>query len=365
VIESGGFYSFSLAEDNFDMGNSGTSCRLISGILAGIPNKISHISGDSSLSKRPMGRIVKPLQLMGANITGDTLPMVLYGKALQGIHYCMDVPSAQVKSCILLAGLFAAGQTQVVEKDWTRDHTENMLKNLGVNINVAAEGAQKIITLNNNQKDLPPADYAIPNDFSSASFFIALALITPDSEVLIKNVNLNPLRTGFLTVLLAMGANIEVINKQEEQGEPVGDLLVKSSQLRGVKVLPEVVPAMIDEFPIASIVAAFAEGKTEFMAIGELRHKESDRINSIVSNFQKLGIKFEVGEDFLSIEGSPKKLAGGAVIESFYDHRIAMAFLIMGAACESPIQVKGCESINTSFPNFFEIASRVGLKISK
>ncbi|MCL2567132.1 MAG: 3-phosphoshikimate 1-carboxyvinyltransferase [Alphaproteobacteria bacterium] len=363
VVESKGFHSFSKNEDSFYMGNSGTSCRLISGVLAGIPNKNSHISGDSSLTKRPMRRIVEPLQLMGADITGGQLPMAISGKVLMGINYELPVASAQVKSCILLAGLFAAGQTQVAEKESTRDHTENMLKNLGVDIKVSAGESQKIITLNNNQKDLPPTDYIIPNDFSSASFFIVLALITKDSEILIKNVNLNPLRTGFLTVLLEMGADIKILNPHNLQGETVGNLLVKSSQLKGIKVNPSLVPSMIDEFPIASIAAAFAEGKTEFSGIGELRHKESDRINAVAANFQKLGVKFEVGEGFLSIEGSSKKLAGGAAIESFKDHRIAMAFLIMGAMCENPIQVLGCESINTSFPNFFAIAKSVGLNI--
>ncbi|MDR2008568.1 MAG: 3-phosphoshikimate 1-carboxyvinyltransferase [Alphaproteobacteria bacterium] len=363
VVESGGFYSFSVGEDSFYMGNSGTSTRLIAGILAGIKSKISHITGDSSLSKRPMQRIAEPLSLMGAHIVGNKLPMSIHGAGLQGINYELNVPSAQVKSCILLAGLFAVGQTVVVEKEFTRDHTENMLKNLGVNIAVEVSGGQKIITLNNSQKNLPAADYVIPNDFSSASFFIAMALIVEGSEILIRNVNLNPLRTGFLKVLLEMGANIEVVSEKDLQGESVGDLLVKSSHLVGVKVAPALVPTMIDEFPILSVVAAFAAGKTEFSGIGELRHKESDRIKAITDNFKKLGVEFEETADSLTIHGVSKPLAGGVEIESFLDHRIAMAFLVMGAMCENPLRVLGIESINTSFPRFVELARKVGLDI--
>ncbi|MDR0483982.1 MAG: 3-phosphoshikimate 1-carboxyvinyltransferase [Alphaproteobacteria bacterium] len=365
VVESLGFYSFSTENDDFYMGNSGTSCRLIAGVLAGITNKNSQITGDSSLSKRPMQRVINPLQLMGADISHNNfkLPIKISGEKLKGINYTLDVPSAQVKSSILLAGLFANEKTTVIEKEFTRDHTENMLKNLGVNIDIAYEKSQKIITIDNNQKDLPSANYIIPNDFSSASFFIALALICKDSEITIKNVNLNPLRTGFLQVVMEMGADIKILNECNLQGESVGDLLVKSSQLKGISVNPALVPTMIDEFPILSIVATFCQGKTEFKGIAELRHKESDRIQSVVSNFKKLGILFEETEDSLSIIGINKELEGGVEIESFLDHRIAMSFLILGSKCKNPLQVKGCESIKTSFPNFFELAKKVGLNL--
>jgi 3-phosphoshikimate 1-carboxyvinyltransferase len=365
IVNSKGFYAFAKSEDSFYMGNSGTSARLISGVLSGIHGKTSKITGDASLSKRPMARVINPLLQMGADIksTDNKVPLEISGVNLKGINYTMEVPSAQVKSAILLAGLFAHGETMVIETDFTRDHTENMLKNLGVNIDVSLENKKKIIALNNNQKEIKSANYVIPNDFSSASFFIALALITPKSEVIIRNVNLNPLRTGFLSVVKEMGADIEVLNYNDKQGESAGDIVVKSSNLKGIKVDPKLVPSMIDEFPILSIVACFASGKTELSGVGELRHKESDRISAMVHNLNKLGVSLEEKEDSLIINGKDADIQGGVVIESFLDHRIAMSFLILGSMCKEPLEIHGCESIATSFPNFFDVAKSIGLNL--
>lgn len=366
IVDSKGFYSFSKKEDDFYMGNSGTSCRLIAGILSGVEGKISTITGDASLMNRPMARIIKPLSQMGANINHNEnkLPLEIIGTQLQGINCKLEIPSAQVKSAILLGGLFAKGQTTIIETEFSRDHTENMLKNIGVDIDVDISNNKKIITLNNNQKELKPSNYVIPNDFSSASFFIALALITPNSKIIIKNLNLNPLRTGFLSVLLEMGAKIEILNSNELQGELVGDLQVESSNLVGIKVDPKLVPSMIDEFPILSVVACFAKGKTDFNGVGELRHKESDRISSMVHNLNKLGVKLEEKEESLVIHGNMNDLQGGVVIESFLDHRIAMSFLVLGSRCREPLEVRGCDSIATSFPNFFDVAKSVGLNLT-
>lgn len=365
IVESSGFYNFFTDKDVFYMGNSGTSCRLLSGILSGILGKTSIITGDDSLSKRPMARVIKPLSLMGADIqsSNNILPLKITGGELRGIDYTLEVPSAQVKSAILLAGLFAKGETRLIESSFTRDHTENMFKNLNVDINIQLKNNQKIITLNNNQKELPPSFYDIPNDFSSASFFIALALITENSKVVIKNLNLNPLRTGFLEVIKEMGANIEIQNYRLSQGEPVADLQVKTSNLKGIKVNSNIVPSMIDEFPILFILSCFVEGKMEFSNIEELRHKESDRIYSMVSNLKKLGVKLEEQSDALIIYGIAKEMEGGIKIETFLDHRIAMSFLILGSRCVKPLEVIGCESIATSFPNFFEVAKSLGLNL--
>ncbi len=365
IVESQGFYSFSKKKDNFYMGNSGTSCRLISGVLAGIEGKISIITGDESLIKRPMLRVIRPLELMEAKFTqrDNRLPLKIIGNQLKGINYQLDVPSAQVKSAILLGGLFAKGQTQIIETDLSRDHTENMMFNLGVNINIDFDGNKKIITLNNNQKNLPPSEYFIPNDFSSASFFIALSIITENSKILIKKVNMNPLRTGFLKVLKEMGAKIEILNLKSLQGEVIGDLFVESSLLKGIKVDPNLVTSMIDELPILFIVSCFAEGITEFNNIEELRYKESDRVSSMTYNLKKLGVKLEENKDSLKIYGVLKEIKGGIEVESFLDHRIAMSFLILGSKCKLPLKVKGCDSIATSFPNFFDVAKSTGLQL--
>ncbi len=362
-IDSKGPYSFEGKQKQFYMGNSGTSCRLIAGVLAALNGLNCVITGDISLSKRPMARIIKPLKAMGAKIeasNGQYLPMTISGSKLASINYTMEVDSAQVKSCLLLAGLFAEGNTVIKENNPTRDHTEKMLINLGVPL-VVKEGS---LYMQSYQKALPTYNYEIPSDFSSASFFIALALISKDSEIIIRNVNLNPLRTGLLEVLFSMGADISISNRKILQSEEVGDIKVKNSQLKATIVSYTCVSKMIDEFPILAVIVANAEGVSEFRGIGELRYKESDRINSIVVNLKKLGIKCEEQEDSLKIWGSSTLKEGRVTVDSFGDHRIAMSFVIFGACTKYGIRVLNCENINTSFPEFYEICSRVNLNIS-
>ncbi|MFL1780372.1 3-phosphoshikimate 1-carboxyvinyltransferase [Candidatus Hepatincolaceae symbiont of Richtersius coronifer] len=377
VVSSPGFHNFkslihideTLKKNEFYMGNSGTSCRLLAGVFAGLYcNDDLIFTGDASLSKRPMIRVVEPLKLMGADIKAlgynNTLPLYIAGKPLNAIIYELKIASAQVKSAIMLAALFAKGKTTIVENWPTRDHTENMLLGLGVNIKCSyitinnQKGKQ--ITVDNQQKLLKPGQYHIPGDFSGAAFFIGLALITKKSALLIKGVNLNPLRTGLLEVLTAMGADLKILNQTSKNNEATGDILIQSSVLKGVNISPYTLVKMIDEFPILAVIATLAEGKTNFNGIQELRYKESDRVNAMVFNLRKLGVQIEEAKDRVTIFGENKLKLGGVEINSFADHRIAMAFLIMGAVCKNPIKVDYCESLATSFPNFKEICSKLG-----
>lgn len=347
------------------MGNSGTSCRLLSGVLASIGGEY-FIKGDNSLSKRPMDRIITPLIKMGANIDSNNggLPLTIHGRTLHGINHKQSVASAQVKSCILLASLFAKGSTEIFEPTLTRDHSENMLKQLGVNIQWVETPTGKEIYIFNNYKNLQPYNYKIPADFSSASFLIALALITPDSEITINNVNLNPLRCGLLKYLQIMEANINLTNMETIQGELVGTIIVKSSILKPVKVAAEDIPTMIDELPILFVIAAQTEGISTFYGIQELRYKESDRVHTMAKNLQKLGIKILENKDSLQIYGKNTIKEGGITINSAYDHRVAMAFLTMGSCCLKPLKVLHGNCIKTSFPNFLQVCEDIGYKIN-
>lgn len=368
TINSLGFYGLNPNNKSLQtlyMGNSGTSCRLLSGVLASLRGEYL-IKGDSSLSKRPMDRIITPLMQMGANIDSNNnlLPFTIHGNALRGINHKQSVASAQVKSCILLASLFAKGSTEIFEPKLTRDHSENMLQQLGVNIQWIETPTGKEIYIFNNSKNLQPYNYKIPADFSSASFLIALALITSDSEIIIKNVNLNPLRCGLLKYLQAMGANIKLTNMEIIQGESVGDIKVKSSILKPVKVLAEDIPTMIDELPILFIIAAQTEGISTFYGLQELRCKESDRLQVMAKNLQQIGLKILENEDSLQIYGKNTIKSGGVTINTAHDHRVAMAFLIMGSCCVQPLKVLHSKCIKTSFPNFLQICEEVGYKIN-
>jgi len=337
------------------VGNSGTTIRLLSGILAG-QDFISEISGDESIQRRPMGRIAKPLRLMGGEIQGRKErdkpgelfpPLKITGGKLNGISYELPVASAQVKSAILLAGLYANGETTVIEKNYSRDHTERMLEHFGAPI--AKQGETVRLT---PAKELSANEVDVPGDISSAAFFMAAATLIPGSEVRIRNVGLNPTRTGILDILHRMGGAVEVENEVIGSGEPRGDIVVRSAQLRGIKIDGAIIPRIIDEIPIIAVLASQAEGFTEIRDARELRVKESDRIKTIAAELGKFGVTIEELEDGLRILG-PAKLKGGA-IESRGDHRIAMAMAIAGLVATGPTVINDADCVETSFPGFID-----------
>lgn len=343
---------------SIDCGNSGTTMRLLSGVLAGSAFR-SELTGDESLSARPMGRIIKPLRMMGADITarGEDRypPLVITGGALRAISYEMPVASAQVKSAVLLAGLYARGTTEVIEPVRSRDHTERMLPHFGVSIHV--DGMK--ISLEGGQEPVA-ADTVVPGDFSSAAFFVVAALTVPGSEVLIKGVGLNPLRTGLLGVLESMGAEVEVRPTGGAQGEPVGDIYVRNSGagLRAVDVTGEMVPALIDEFPVLCIAAARASGVTRISGAGELRVKESDRISAVAEGLRAMGVEVEEFPDGMSIRGT--EALKGAEVSSRGDHRVAMAFSVAALSARGETVIDGAEAVGVSFPGFFETLKGLG-----
>lgn len=353
IVNAKGLYSLKEPENVIDCGNSGTTIRLLSGILAGQPF-LSVLTGDDSLRQRPMRRIIQPLCLMGANILGRQEnkfpPLVIKGGTLKGINYSLPIASAQVKSAILLAGLYAKGQTSILEPHKSRDHTEKMLKSMGVDIKVT----DNTITLTPPVKELNPIDITIPGDFSSAAFFIGAACLVPDSEILIKNVCLNETRTGFLKVLKEMGANIEVLDIRTQAGEPVGDVLVKSSKgLKATAVQGEIIPKLIDEFPILCVVATQAEGISLIKDARDLRAKESDRIKAMSTELRKMGVNIKEFEDGVEIKG-PCKMAG-AEVYSYKDHRIAMALSVAGLIAEGETIIKDADCVDISFPEFYDL----------
>lgn len=341
-----------------DMGNSGTSMRLLSGILAGQPFA-STLTGDSSLQKRPMGRVIEPLGKMGAVIKAATdgrPPLQIEGgHALRGIHYDLPMASAQVKSCVLLAGLFAEGQSSVTEPAPTRDHTERMLRGFGYGVS-RLDG---VISLQGGGK-LVGTDIDVPADVSSAAFFLVGASIAPGSDLLIQHVGMNPTRIGVLNILKLMGADIRVLNEREVGGEPVADLQVTYAPLRGIEIPETEVPLAIDEFPALFIAAACAEGTTVLTGAEELRVKESDRIAAMAEGLSTLGINNEVRPDGIVIEGGT---LGGGAVRTFHDHRIAMSFAIAALRATAPIEVLDCDHVATSFPGFARLASAAGLRI--
>ena len=358
-VEGKGFKGLKESENQLYFGNSGTGIRLMSGLLS-IQNFSSSLIGDESLSKRPMKRIIEPLLKMGANISGsneDTLPLQISpSKKINGINYKMPVASAQVKSAILFAGLGAQGDTKIIEKSITRDHTERMFEHFGASITYS----EKETILNNTEK-FNPQDIKIPGDFSSSAFFIVAALISKNSDVTLREVGMNPSRIALLNKLMEMGGNIQIFNQSSFGKEPIADINVKSSDLRACDVTSEDVPNLIDELPILFIACSFADGTSSFNQIEELKHKESDRLKTMQEGLNKMKIKNFLDGNVFSIEGIGKDYKSPSFIaETNYDHRIAMSFAIAGLNSSSAIEIASPESINTSFPEFIDLGKKLG-----
>ena len=361
-------YIFQSCDVPLDLGNSGTGLRLILGLTSGIGLNLS-FCGDESLSSRPMSRVINPLTEMGASIESSNgkLPISILPASLQKQYtYELPVASAQVKSSILLAALASGTSVEIIEPIQTRDHTERMIKNFGGNLEIAFEGSKNIIQLAPSNQ-LTAKNYTVVGDISSAAFLIVAALISQSPGLEIINVGINPSRTGVLLALQKMGADIEIRNQRIESGEPCADLKIKKSILRGVELSGDIIPNIIDEIPIISIAAAFAEGETIIRDAAELRVKESDRLKAISDGFTRLGVAHKNFKDGMSIMGSsnPLLIDQPISIESHEDHRIAMSFLIAGLKCSKPIIVKDCKNIFTSFPNFIELISSIGYKLEK
>ncbi|WP_299198463.1 bifunctional prephenate dehydrogenase/3-phosphoshikimate 1-carboxyvinyltransferase [uncultured Amphritea sp.] len=342
------------------VGNSGTTIRLMSGLLAG-QSFDSELSGDASLSKRPMERVAKPLRLMGADVqTGENgCPPVKIkgGQTLKGINYEMPMASAQVKSCVMLAGLYAEGETTVIEPAPTRDHTERMLRGFGYSVDVAGNK----VSLSGGGS-LTATKIDVPADISSSTFFMVAAAICPDSDITLEHVGINPTRIGVINILRAMGSNLELLNEREVGGEPVADIRIRYAPLKGIRIPEDQVPLAIDEFPALFIAAVCAEGETVLTGAEELRVKESDRIQAMVDGLKILGADIEGTPDGAMIRGSEM---GGGVIESHDDHRIAMAFTIASLRATGNIEIRECANVATSFPNFVELAQQVGIRVRK
>jgi 3-phosphoshikimate 1-carboxyvinyltransferase len=349
-----------------DMGNSGTAARLLMGLVASYPFETTFI-GDASLSRRPMGRVITPLKLMGVDVEaseGGTMPLTIKGSAsLAPITYTSPVASAQLKSCVLLAGLNIAGKTAVIEPVDTRAHTEKMLKYLGADVNIEKTPEGTKITVTGQGKDLDAQDIVVPADPSSAAFLVVAGAICADAEVTVRDVMLSRLRAGLFVTLEDMGANIEYIRHREESGEKIADLVIKTSSLKGVDVPADRAPSMIDEYPILAIAAACAEGKTVMRGLHELRVKESDRLQAVYNGLIACGVKAEIDGDDLIIEGGG--IVGGATIETQMDHRLAMSFLVAGMVSDRPITIDDGNMINTSFTGFRGLMNAMGADIHK
>ena len=338
---------------DLDCGNSGTTMRLMSGILAS-RNFDSVLMGDESLSKRPMKRVIEPLSLMGAEISSsdNKAPLKIHGKNLQAIDYSSKLSSAQVKSCILLAGLNTNGITKYTEPFLSRNHTELMLEYLGADIKV--DGTTTSIT----KSELEAKDIEIAGDISSAAFFIVAGLITPNSDIIIKNVGLNPTRTGILEVVKKMGGDIEILDKRLLGKEEVGDLRIKTSTLKSTVIEGDVIPKLIDEIPVIAVLATQAEGTTIIKDAQDLRNKESDRITATVRELKKIGADIEETPDGFIINGK-KSLKGDAEIETYHDHRLAMSLYVAGLICEKPIKINEFQWVNISFPEFETLMNKL------
>lgn len=338
-----------------DVGNSGTTIRLMMGILAGT-TFTSELIGDSSIGRRPMDRVVKPLRQMGAKIAGKEngkfTPLTIEGSSLQGITYESPVSSAQVKSAILLAGLTASGKTTVLEPSTSRDHTERMLGAFGVQVDQLSNG----VSLSGDQS-LTATNVIVPGDISSAAFFLAAALMVPGSTITIEKVGLNPTRTGIIDVFRAMGADITVEEQQESSGEPMGSITITCDELKGVEISGDLIPRLIDEIPIIAVVATQAKGKTIIKDAAELKVKETNRISTTANELRKLGAQVEETQDGLIIEG--KTSLRGATCSSHGDHRIGMAMAIAGLAADEAVVVDGAEAIQVSFPGFYDLLNQL------
>jgi len=341
-----------------DCGNAGTGARLLMGAAAGFPIRAT-FTGDASLSKRPMERVLAPLRAMGARAEGARLPVTISGGGLNGISFVNETASAQVKSAVLLAGLRARGAVEVIEPAPSRNHTEHMLLAFGCEVDVEA-GRVRL----GGKRDLVGTSLSVPGDPSSAAFPIVAALICPGSEVTIRSVMVNPLRSGLFETLLEMGAEIDIANRRIIGGEPVADITARASRLRGVEVPAGRAPSMIDEYPTLAIAAGFAEGRMVMHGIGELRVKESDRLAAIIAGLRRCGVEAREEGDSLIVEGRGGAPAGGAGIEAQGDHRIAMSFFVMGLAAQAPVAVDSASMIGTSFPGFAELMASIGGRIA-
>ena len=354
------------ADRVLDLGNAGTGARLLLGLLAGHPFP-TFLTGDDSLRRRPMGRVIAPLQSMGARFlarSGDRLPLAAFGTTeLLPMRYALPVASAQVKSAVLLAGLHAAGRTTVIEPQPSRDHTERLLGHLGAEVEVVdqPDGTRAVSVV--GQPELAAAAIAVPGDFSSAAFPLVAATLAEGSSVRLEGVGINPLRTGLLDCLQEMGAQIRVEPHPEPGGEPIADLLIEAGPLAGIEVPEDRAPRMIDEYPILAVAAACATGTTRMRGLAELRVKESDRLRAIAEGLRACGVEVEVKAEELVIHGCGGSPPGGACIEAHHDHRIAMSFLVLGGIARVPVTVDGAETIDTSFPGFAGLMNRLGARI--
>ena len=353
----------------FDFGNAGTGSRLTMGLVGTYDMKTT-FTGDASLSKRPMGRVLDPLRLMGVQVVeaaaGDRMPLTLRGpKRAAPINYRVPMPSAQVKSAVLLAALNTPGVTTVVEPVMTRDHTEKMLVGFGAALDVQTDAAGVRTIRIEGEPRLAGQTITVPGDPSSAAFLVVAALLVPGSDVTIENVLMNPTRTGLITTLVEMGGAIELLDRRSAGGEEVADLRVRASDLKGVKVPAERAPSMIDEYPVLSVAAAFAEGETVMDGLEELRVKESDRLSAVARGLEANGVDCAEGEAVLTVRGRPGgKGIGGGLVATHLDHRIAMSFLIMGLAAEKPVTVDDRDTIATSFPEFMNLMTGLGADIA-
>ncbi len=354
IIHGKGLMGLKEPEDIIDCGNSGTTMRLLSGVLAGQPF-LATLTGDASLRRRPMQRIIAPLTEMGAIIKsekGGYPPLQVRGGELRPIRYNSPVASAQVKSAILLAGLYCHGYTSVIEPGRSRDHTERMLKSAGIEVNI--KGLEVSVK---GRANVRPMDITIPGDFSSAAFFIVAATIVPESEILIRTTGINPTRVGLVDIMKRMGAHIEFTNIREISGEPVADIYIKHSELKGIEIDSDMVVKAIDEFPVICVAASVARGTTSITGASELRVKESDRIATIAEELKKMGVKVNELKDGIVIEGSNRLSA--ATIQSHEDHRVAMAMAVAGLMADGVTTIEDTECVNTSFPGFVEVLKRL------
>jgi len=354
-IHGRGLHGLAEPEDVIDCGNSGTSIRLLTGLLSG-QSFFSVLTGDRYLRKRPMKRVVTPLAAMGARIAGrdggEKAPLGITGGPLVGISYDSPVASAQVKSAILLAGLYAAGETIVREPHLSRDHSERMLRHFGADI----ESCGTTVKIRGGN-ELQAQEIVVPGDISSAAFFLVAGLIVPGSELMIRGVGVNPTRTGIIDILTMMGGRITLQNQREIAGEPIADILVQASALHGIEISGDLVPRAIDEFPVISVAAAMATGKTVIRDARELRVKETDRIKAMAENLRSAGVQVEESEDGMTVYGVEKFSAFH--VDSYGDHRIAMSMLIAGLIAAAPCTVDDTDCIATSFPNFFSLLEQV------
>ena len=357
TVQGKGLDGLEEADDVLDCGNSGTSMRLLAGLLAS-QDFYSVLTGDHSLRKRPMQRIIGPLSKMGAKIwsrRNGLAPLSIKGQKLESMEYKLPVASAQLKSSILLASLKTEAEAVIIEPAVSRDHTERMLQGAGVDLEIKED---RIILKKAAARKLKPFQINVPGDISSAAFFIAAGLLAEKGELLIKNVGINQTRSGFLEIVEAMEGSIELLNRKDQGGEPTADILVKPSKLKGTEVSGEVIPRLIDEIPIISVLAVFAEGKTVIKDAEELRVKETDRIKATATEFERLGIEIVENEDGMEIRG-PQQVEGGIEVESYHDHRIAMSLAVLALNSEEGITINGSEIIATSFPNFKKLLAEV------